>query len=424
MLLDFAARLSQFFRACAVSAVLVAPCVSAAVSVDFKDFDKRDIDILVGDFSSLVVAFQKFATDENSILEQRIDQVFDRFDHSMTCAIDQTMAKAQNTLGRSIPDFKIFRTDEVEYCQDTQVLRPNVGVLDRARLERCIVRRLLVQKPVPFEGVSSAYSGLKEYANAAYCGARGSEGTAEYELSKDYFSHASIMTEVYDDISELEGCEQSSPKKLFECTSRYYDAMVKRLKAYFPLDQKNADYAALAELREAMTPPATTRKWLFFTETILTVDQLDDYEALSAELRRNFDVAELNKAKRLREYERKVVETIAEIDKQKTVISKAYIDLRLEYSSCDFVEGKYRSSFPANVVKPLEANAQVCRKAIASGDYSDLITEEQKKWCDEEAPVLISTANSYVARMKSDCDESGRAHGRRVEERNLRQGAL
>ena len=69
------------------------------------------------------------------------------------------------------------------------------------------------------------------------------------------------MTEVYDDISELEGCEQSSPKKLFECTSRYYDAMVKRLKAYFPLDQKNADYAALAELREAMTPPATTRKW-------------------------------------------------------------------------------------------------------------------------------------------------------------------
>lgn len=422
MLLDSSSSLSRLLRMYLVSATLVTT-PAYAISVDFEDFDKRDVDILVGDFSSLVKAFQKFATNENSILEQRIDQVFDRFDHSMTCAIDQTMAKAHNTLGRSIPDFKIFRSDEAEHCQNTEVLRPNVGVLDRARLEQCIVRRLLLRKTIPFEGVSAAYSGLKEFANAAYCGARGREGTAEYELSKNYFSHASIMAEVYDDISELKGCKQSSPKYLFDCTDQYYAHMTKALRNLFPLDQDHVDYENLAALREALSPPEIKKRWVFFEEAVLTLDQLNSYEALSAELRRNYDLAKLNKARRQQEYRKMVVDTISEIKKHKKTLTGDYTDLKAKYSSCNFVEANYVSSFPTSVFEPLSSSAQICTGAIQSNAYSDFVTVKQKQQCLHEAPGLISKAADYVEKMKSDCDKSIDDHGKKVEERNFRMGA-
>lgn len=368
------------------------------VNVDFKDIDSEDVDILVGEFSSLVKAFEKFAVSKNSILELRINQVFSKFDDSMTCAIDQLMVKSKNAIEGGLPSFGVFREQESKACESATLKKFGTGgTLDRVIYEQCVLTEYIRNKPVSFQSVSSGYSGLKEIANAAYCQFKRNHGTEEYRYSKEIYSKAAILVSAYADISRLNGCKISDPSTLHQCTIKYYSQQISTLKSFNKNDLEHVNFDSLSVQLKGITPPQSHKRMIFWEDKVLLPDQLNKYEELISELRRNVELADLSKRRRAQMYTKMIPENKDKIRSISSHLNSSNKDLEKQHIKCGKWSAGYCYSLDwgsfNNYVAPLDGAISACSSLVTDKRYDDLVTSDDKKVC-------VSVANTARARIR------------------------
>lgn len=380
------------------------------LNIDFEDVDSEDVDILVGEFSTLVKAFEAFVTDENSILEVRIDQVFSKFDQTLTCAMDQLMVKSKNTVEGSLPNFAFFRGQASKACESATLKGFGVGgTLDRVIYDHCVLREYIRSKPVAMGAVSSGYSGLKEIANAAYCQFRSSSNSEEYLRSKEVYSNASILVSVYADISRLKNCDLSNPKALYKCSKQYYQSQLEHLNNFSPNDLAHVDYEHLKYLKDSIAPPSSTKKWWFWDKQYLSADQLTQYERLIASARRYVELARLSQRRRSELYNKSVPSNAELIRTISAKLRQSNEKLGEKYLECGGRSGPYCFKLKwtefSKLISPVDSAINSCQVIVTDRRFNDLINATDKTICTTVSRKLrkrISNILDYFTRKNEE----------------------
>ena len=370
------------------------------LNIGIDEVDSEDIDILVGSFSSLVGAFEKFATDENSILEQRIDQIFDRFDASMQCGIDQLLAKGKNSIEGSLPSFVFFRSSISKTCNKV-VLKPfgTGGTLDRTMYESCVLKEYIVSKAVSFKSVSSGYSGLKEQANAAYCQYKGSPDSADFIASKELFSNSNILTTAYAEIAEIEGCQNSDAESLYDCSEKYVFGNIEKIENHRDIDRPGFDSnTILSEFNSLIKPEK--KGIILFRNYKIDRETLISYESVITSSLRLREVVELNRKTREEMYNKEtsvVEENRRQIGSVTTQTNSEIYDgelvsvfpfsrlrRRLDIGGLNEYCGHVKWKKLEEKKKYLESYANSCSQILENEKYTDLVSNNFSKTCNLE----------------------------------------
>ncbi len=389
--------------------ILLVPLSSPAMALDINHkidgIDAEDIDVLIGEFGSLVKAFEKFAIGENSDLKKRIDQTFNKFDDSMKCTIDLMLVKGRNTIEGSLPEFEGFRSEESKKC-NLLVLRPfgTGGSLDRAIYEGCILREFIVKKDVPMENVSSGYAGLKELANASYCQYKGNPDSEDFKRARGFFSESNILMSGYGDMSRIADCKRSTPEKLFQCTQEYQKEQRELLSNFMDVDLSHIDFNVWDSMASDLEGPISPPKYEFWKNAYISSDQLESYESVIAVSRRYVEVAKAKKKQRNDEYNKALKKVISKIVIAHNYLKNSNADSMVEtYMECyktgvycyDYYWPKF-DEYASSVLSYLEE----CAAVYSNEHYVEFVKRADKKDCEDRILQLEEMTVSWAAHFK------------------------
>jgi hypothetical protein len=392
-----------------------------AIKVGIRGVDADDVDILVGSFSRLVVAFEKFAVNDNSKLDQLVDRAFNELNATIDCAIDNLMVKGKNSVERALPDIvDVLRSEQSKACKNATLMGYGAGgVLDRFRFDRCVVKELISSKPVGFDAISSAYSGLKEVAHAGYCSYRRHPPTSEErKAAKENFASASILLQAYGEVGRLEGCKVSNPEVLYECTQRYAIQQTSKLKAARTIDKENVDVDALEKSFRQMVKPSVQWRWstefpFFSRRPYLPSSTLDGYETVLAGYRRADEVVAASLELRRRQYREALGRQILVIDGAATELNLPNEALLKKFAVCMRSRGHCSGySWPAfdSLVARLEAASKECGRLVRVEDrFSDLVLTKDRENCAKAAAAqtrAIQVQQYFEARSGMQADDA------------------
>ena len=234
------------------------------------------------------------------------------------------------------------------------------------------------------------------------------------------------MIEVYDDLSEINGCDVSSATAQYECASRYYLSMTEQMKGFFEIDQAHINYQELDSLYEQLLPPNDKRVSAFARAKVLTLEHLDTYEKLTGELRRNYELAQLSRARRQAHHRKKVVDPVTHLVQFQAELAEGYQKLEDKYrTSCSLDTGEITSTF-GSVVQSVRNSQEVCDAAIEGKRFADFVTSAETEICISKGPEMIEHALAIETRMKKECADASAEFGKGMmwEERQRNMGAF
>ncbi len=333
--------LNRLMKILVLGCTLLSPHLASApvIEVGLKGLSGAKIDILIGQFGRLTTAIERLASNEpDGVLKTTIDYAFVAFDKSVVCAVDVSVEKAMNRIEKSLPGFDLFRSDHSKACKgETLIPGGSAGLIDRMKFERCFVKQLIVTKPVDFAALSSAYSGLKEVANAGYCSfQRMPEDSTERKTAEANFAAASILLEAYADLGKLNGCTLSTPSKLFDCSRKYGATLIAQIKSAHPEDKSSIDLQALEKQLCKLPAPTDRRKWDlwnfdFSKEAVLSTQTLESYEDAISAFRRSSEVIAASTALRLKAYRKAMDSDLGAISATAAVLKPSNEELAAEF---------------------------------------------------------------------------------------------
>lgn len=380
-------------RALAISATLALVTTTSLAGPLFKvkleGIDPQDVDLLIAHTGKLVNVLDAFLKKDGG-LEDAIKQAKRDFTTSLKCAADYGSNTFLNRVEAKLPNFSALRDPHTKACAKATLLESGRSMLEQFTFEHCVVRELIVSKPVSFIQISHAYDGLKDLANAALCH-RIDDKSQVAKSAKDNFSIAGILSAAYADIDKVSGCSLSTPKDLYSCTLAYAQDTLSYARKSHPNDSAEIDLQTIDNEAQQLKPPELDTSFWRETREVLTVDKLVEYQRLTANAKRARDWIEARRASRSADYDRMASALAKHAQFVTAGIAGTDQELERRYLECSY-SGPYCYSLEwtrFQSVQSSNASAQELCRSLREAIYSDLISVPVSKTCEQQRNFAI-----------------------------------
>lgn len=406
--------LSPALIACALAfAQQHATAAPTLFNIGIEGVKSEDIDALIAHHGRLVTAIESFLA-EGGGLNKAIDQAMTGFKEVLRCTVDYGSLTVQNTVERALPDVPFLRNKHSRACDNATLMGGSGGTLDRFAFDHCVIRNAIVEKPVGFDRLSSIYAGMKDIAYGAYCQVGPTDQTASAKEARGNYGQAGMLNHAYAEISKLKGCDQSTPRKQYECAMAYGNRTLELLKAANEIDRRGIDLKKLEAQIPTISPPTTTPPIFFWRDSeVLSVSQLVDYQTLIVNMRRAENWVEASLYRRETAYKRVTSTLSLDVSAATSGLNPGARAIEQRFRQCSSPSGGYCFGLHYPGFTPIKdahtRASSACRKIRNSQEFKDLVTRQHTADC-AQADQNNTKMSGVLAYFEQQSAAQERAH--------------